>query len=127
MSFISDLKTLLTSDTSTNNFATGGIKEHLPVNYDITKNWVTYSYVETENLNTLDYNDIGASYVVDVLFISPIIGSIQTLTPTFHNYLINYRDDHIKDISLVEAEEIYIDVERELYYQTIRYEVLYLN
>lgn len=128
MGFLSDITTLITSDTSTNSFATGGIKfEHLPVNWDLTKNWLVFSYVEAESIDTLDANHIGSSFVLEVELISPTLSEIQSLTPTLNSYLLNYRDDNIKDISISEIAENYVDTERGIFSKTLRYDVLYLN
>jgi hypothetical protein len=127
MAILTDLIVAMTADTSVNTFATGGIKyDHLPVDFDATKNWVVFGYSSNGNINTIDHINVASEYTLNVQLISPTLATLESTSDVLIDHLISYDVGNLRSITLVD-DDLNIDTERVIYYKTLNFNVLYIN
>lgn len=124
MDFLTDLITCLTSDTSTNSWATGDIQyNHLPINFDKTKNWIVFWY-SGNSIDTMGYKAVYSEYELNIQLISEDLDSIINIFNTLNEYLLVYKTNELEFI-LSEDSDPEFNLEKAVYFKTIKYRVLY--
>jgi len=126
--FIDDLVDMITGDTSVNALATGGIKyEHLPVDFNSDLDWVVFGYTADNELRTLDGAGSITYYGLEVQTISKSMTNVLALSETIRTYLSSYDDgSNIRDVAF-DTDGISYNPEKQVYYLTANYSILYVN
>lgn len=125
--FINDLLNVMTGDTSLNAYATGGIRyEHLPVDFDSSKDWIVFSYTSMGNTDTLDFNNVMSEYNLMVQVISLELVNTINMADRIINYLVNVTSNNMGDIILID-DDVNINTEKNVYYRTMNFGVIYKN
>jgi len=129
MEIIESILNVITSDSSINELATGGIRyEHLPVDFDRSLDWIVFSYkfLNEEKVNTDSTKRI-IEYALDVQIISPDIDNVVIISDYLYNYLTNYDDnENVRDITMTDSDASY-DLEYKVYYKTQTYNILFIR
>lgn len=89
MSFQSDIKTIMTSDTSLNEYFNNGVNikyVHLPEDFDYTENWLVYDYNMSSQIGSMQAAACYSEYALAVA----ITSNDSALTNTLSEYLISY-------------------------------------
>lgn len=66
MAFGTDINTIITGDSSLNTSTEGIYYENLPANFDLTKDWIVYSFKRTEQQDCLESKNIFQKYNITV-------------------------------------------------------------
>lgn len=127
MSILTSLISCMSGDSSTNTFANGGIVyEHLPVDFDSSKTWIVFGYASSGNELVLSTNNALCNYNLNVQVVSQSINNVIDTSERLIAYLINYSDDNLNDISLVD-DDLNLNLERNVYYKTVNFDVIFTN
>lgn len=129
--FIDNLLTVMTNDSSLNEYVTGGIVyEHLPIDFDANKDWVVFSYIARGNTDTLQSNNVISEYNLEVQTISKSIVNTINMADRLINYLVNVHRDassyYMGDI-ILEGDSVDINTEKDVYFRTMNFGVIYIN
>lgn len=127
MAFIDDLVDVMTGDSSVNALVTGGIRyEHLPTDFDNSKDWIVFSFTTEDVERTLDGNKTSSNNL-QTQIISPSLENVQSIWNLLKPYLTAYDDgSKIRDIYIVDDDTDF-DTDRKVYYLTANYNVLYIG
>jgi hypothetical protein len=127
MAFIDDIVDVMTGDASINSLFTGGIRyEHLPTDFDNTKDWLVFSYTLEEEERTLDGNSV-YRYNLQTQISSPSLENVQSIWNIYNPYLSSIDDgSKIRDIYIVD-DDTNFDTEKRMYYLTANYNVLFID
>jgi len=127
MAFLTDLITCMSGDTSTNNFADGGIVfEHLPVDFDTNKTWIVFGYSNTGNAGVLGNNNVISNYNLSIQVVSPLAATVLDTANRLTDYLNSYSIDNLISI-ILSNDSLDLNIEKNVYYKTLNYDVLYVN
>lgn len=116
--FLTDLQTCMNADTSVNALVDGGIVfEHLPVNFDVKKYWVVYSYSATGMTDVMGAKRVLSEFNVLVQIIGPSIVKVIEIADLLDEHLINYYESGIVDVVLT-SDDLDLDTEKAVYFKT---------
>lgn len=126
MSFATDLAYLMTNDSSLNSWCDGGIHyENLPENFEITKDWIVYSFNKTGQNSCLDSQASFTEYAVIV----KIVGNDTVEVETVNDYLVEYLNGNsyngIQDI-IFTGDIHTLDLDKNIYMNTLNFNALYV-
>lgn len=127
---LNDIVTLITGNASLNTFITGGIKHnHVDIDCDKTKNWVTFTWKKTSSEDESGMKDAVCHYDLIIQCISPVDSTTIYMGEALNNYLSNYDDGiKIRNVSLKgDGEEIDWDSEKKVWFKTNVYDILYVK
>lgn len=126
MSFQSDFRTLITADSSLNTAMSGGIFfENLEDNYDITKDWIVYSFKKNSQSDCLKVKDAYTTYGVTLRIISPSTLKINSLADYLQDYLNGKTQGGIQDIFFI-GDSHSADLDRKQYSIVLEFNAFYL-
>ncbi len=125
MSFATDLSHIMSADTSLNSYCNGGINyENLPENFDLTKNWIVYTFNKTSQDSCLGSDAAIMRYTVVIKILSPSTETLETINDHIVNYLNGKSYNGIKDF-LFTSDNHTLDMEKRVYMNTLQFNVLY--
>jgi hypothetical protein len=128
MTFLDQLIICITGDASVNVLVTGGIVyEHLPKDFNSTKDWIVFSYTRSGGIDTLGQTDFAVEYDLNIQTISQNLASAITLTETLNNHFRTYDDGKIRYVSLFDEGDNGFNSEKAVYYKNTNYDILYTN
>ena len=126
MSFSVDLNYLMTNDPSINEWCDGGIQyENLPENFELTKDWIVYSFNKTNQGSCLNSSRAYTEYAIVIKIVSQDTFKLETM----NDYLIEYLDGQtyngIADI-LFTGDSHTLDLDKNIYMNTLNFNALYV-
>ena len=127
MAFINDLVDVMTGDASINALITGGIRYgFLPTGFDNTKEWLEFSHTLQSEDKTLDCFE-SSLYNIETQISSPSEDKLLAIWNLLKPYLTSYDDgSKIRDVSF-DTDGISYNPEKQVYYLTANYSILYVN
>ena len=124
MSFATDLNYLMTNDTSLNTYCEGGIMyENLPENFNLTKDWIVYSFNKASQMSCLG-NTFATNYNLTIKIISNSTIDLETISDHLVTYLNGNDYNGIIDI-IFESDNHTLDLEKNIYMNTLQFNVIY--
>lgn len=116
----------MTNDVSLSAWCDGGIHyENLPENFEITKDWIVYSFNKTSQNSCLDSTPSFFEYSLIVKIVARDTVKLETV----NDYLIEYLDGNsyngIQDI-LFTGDVHTLDLDKNIYMNTLNFNVLYV-
>lgn len=125
MSFATDIKYLMTSDTSLNTMSEGGIHyENLPVNFDFTKNGIIYSFNKTSQISCMNGGIALMQYNITAKILSTDPPHLEEINDYLVSYLNNKSYNNIRDVAFA-SDNHTIDLEKGVYVNILQFDVLY--
>jgi hypothetical protein len=128
MSFQSDLYTLMTADVSTLNIYISNDNicfENLKDNYNITKDWLVYSFKKSTQQDILISKNVFVTYIVYIRLLSMNTVSLNLLGDYVQTYLNNKSQNGIQDIKFITDTHSF-DLEKGQYSILLEFEAIYL-
>ena len=125
MSFGLEFRELITSDPSINAEVQGNFIENLPDNFDLTKNWLVYSFNKTEQQNCIQTADLFSRYDVTVRIISPSVDTLDRISNNLIEYLNNKTYKNIMDIRNV-GDVKSLNLEMNIYSCEIQFQSIFV-
>lgn len=126
MSFSTDLYYLMSTDTSLNSYCENGIHyKNLPENFELTKNWVVYSFNKISQLSCLESVILAINYNIFVDIISNSTEDLETISDYLVNYLNGKTYNKISYIIFIEDNHS-LDLEKQLYKNSLIFEAIYI-
>jgi len=102
MSFQSDLRTLMVGDSSINTMVNNKIYyENLEENYDLTKDWIVYSFRKASEQDCINSKNAFTTYSIYVRILSASTITVSTLSDLIQNYLNHKEQGGIADVWMV--------------------------
>ena len=124
MSFGTEIYTKMIGSSSINSQVKGVYFEHLPENFDLTKNYIVYSFKKETGISTLSTADLLKNYKLYVKTITPNNNTLLSLSDTLQTYLIGVVDSSIRFVDFV-SDNHSLDLEKGIYENTLEFNVLY--
>ena len=126
MSFSTDLNYVMTNDSSLLSYCDGGILyENLPENFEITKDWIVYSFNKVSQKDCLFSKSAYTEYNIFVEIVSTDTYKVEVINDYIVKYLNNTTYNGIHDISFI-GDSHASDLDRNLYINTLNFNALYL-
>jgi len=125
MSFSTDIKYIMDNDTSINTMIDGDILyENLPENFEITKNWIVYSFNKTNQISCLGSSAAITEYNLVVKVVGHDTLEVETISDRLVIYLNGNEYNQIRDIVFV-GDNHSLDLEKKIYMNTLNFNCLY--
>ncbi|HPI82200.1 MAG TPA: hypothetical protein PK122_03140 [Candidatus Paceibacterota bacterium] len=126
MSFQSDLRTLMTADSSLNAAVGNRIFfENLEENYDLTKDWIVYTIKKANQVDCMDSKNAYLTYTVYVRIFSRSTASLNSIGDYLQDYLNHKEQGDIHDIWFT-SDVHTIDLEKNQYSILQEYTAIYV-
>jgi len=126
MSFGTDLYHIMNNDASINSEIDGGIYyENLPDNFDITKKWILYHFLKSEQIGCLTNKKVATYFDVNVVLITQSTADLVTITDLLVNYLNDEEYGSIIDVTF-ENDGHSFDKEKNIYVNVLEFKSLYV-
>jgi len=127
MSFGTDLNTVMQADASLSSYCNGGIYyENLPDNFDLTKNWMAYSFRKTEQQDCLaGIKNVYTTYSIITKVIATDTNTLETISDHLVDYLNNKEQGGIKDTWFL-GDNHTIDLEKNIYINSLDFRSYYI-
>jgi len=126
MSFTTDIRYLMTADTSLNSYCDGGLYyENLPENFDLTDTWIVYSFNKSSQVSCLGSTAALTEYNLTVKIISPSTITLETVSDYIVSYLNGESYGGIGDITFI-GDNHSLDLVKKIYMNTLQFVILYL-
>jgi hypothetical protein len=126
MSFALDLRYLITVDSSLNTAVENRIYfENLEENYDITKDWIVYSFKKSSQQDCLTSTDVFTIYNVYIRLLSMDTVKINSLSDYIQDMLNNDSYGNIHDIRFVNDTHSF-DLEKGQYSILLEFSSIYV-
>lgn len=126
MSFTTDIKYIMTNDTSLNALTGGIYYEHLPEQADLENDYIVFTYNKTEQTNVFGKRDVISDYTLNVIVISTSPYRLSLLSNMIIDYLNNTKYGGIKEIYFM-SENRTKDLDEGIYLNTIEFNSFYNN
>ena len=124
MSFQSDIYSIITTDPSLN-AAVEGIKfENLSENYDITKDWVVYSFKKASQVDCLQ-DTAYSLYSIYIRIFSPDTIKLNALGDYIQNLIDDNSSGRIQDIEFI-SDEHNVDIDKKQYSIALEFSAIYV-
>jgi len=124
--FLNDLVEFMTADSSVNALITGGmVHPHLPVNFNSELEWVVFEYSLIEDIGTFGQKSVLSKYELSIQIISKDILAIENICNAIQSYIIIYPNEWGIDAYRADETSPDFDSENQVYYKTIKYQILY--
>ena len=125
MPFSTDIKTIMTGDSSVNAWCTGGIHyENLPENWQLTKTWLVYSF----NVNDEERCMSGSAYITNYNVVVKIVTTdtvlLERISDRLRDVLRGATSGNIRDMYFV-TDDHTMDLEKRIYMNTLNFVALY--
>lgn len=126
MSFSRDIAYLMNNDASLNAWCDGGIHyENLPENFELTKDWIVYSFNKINQGSCLN----SAPMYIEYALIVKIVARDTVKLETVNDYVMEYLDGKeylgIQDI-LFTGDSHTLDLDKNIYMNTLNFNALYV-
>jgi len=131
MSFVDDIYTLMTADTSLNGQVNGGIHyENLIDNWladtDDTE-WIVYEQRKSAQENCINSKNIYMTYRLTAVIIQRNTNTnVDTITNRLITYLNNYESGNIMDIAFI-SDQGGFNQQQNIYTNTLEFDCVYLE
>jgi hypothetical protein len=125
MSFATDIDYLMTNDSSLNGYCNGGINyENLPENFDLTKNWIVYSFNKSTQATFMGCDGTLTTYNLTVKAISKSTVDAETISDYVVSYLNGNSYGNIGYIYFV-SDSHALDFDKNIYMNTMQFDCMY--
>jgi hypothetical protein len=125
MSFSTDLNYLMTNDPSTSAYCTGGIHyENLPDNFQITKDWIVYSFNKSSEAFCMGSKGAYMEYTIYVKVVAGDTLNLETISDRLVDYLNGNEYGEIGDL-LFQSDNHTSDLEKGIYMNTLTFTAFY--
>lgn len=126
MSFSTDLNYIMKTDTSLNAWCTGGIYfENLPENFDLTKDWIVYSFNKVSQESCLNSNLAFMNYVITLKVVGTDTVKVELINDKVVDYLNGNSYSGIQDI-IFTGDNHTLDLDKNIYMNTLTFNALYV-
>lgn len=126
MSFKSDLKNILVNDASLMSSIENIHYEHLDHNFDLTKNWIDYTFRISDQVNCLGGQKIMQNYEIILRVIVPDTDERNNISNYVIDLLSGNINGDIKDIRFVNSSPGE-DLEKKTYFNTLSFDSVYVG
>lgn len=124
--FIEDLIGFLTSDTSLIESINGNlVSMELPPDFNANEEWVVFESTLSQNYSTFSTKNVAMKYDVVIQVVSKDILKINSISTALKELLKSYPNEWNIDANLIEDVDPDFSKERQVYYKTLRYSMLY--
>lgn len=124
MSFLLDFKNIITSDSSLNSSVEDICWEVLPENYDITKDWLVYSFRKASQADCMGQRTAYTTYQIMVRLLSPDTVKLNDLGDYIQNYLNDKEYGGIQNIWF-SSDNHSADIDKGQYSITLEFSAIY--
>jgi hypothetical protein len=125
MSFSRDLKYVLNADSSTTAYATGGILyENLPENFELSKNWIVYSFNKNSLTSCLSGISLFTTYNIVVKVVTTDTLTLENISDRLVTYLHSSSYGGIQDI-IFQNDNHSMDLDKNIYMNTLQFTSIY--
>jgi hypothetical protein len=125
MSFSRDLKYLMNADSSTTAYATGGIHyENLPENFELSKNWIVYSFNKNSLTSCLSGSSLFTTYNIIVKVVTTDTITLENMSDRLVTYLHSSFYGGIQDI-IFQNDNHSMDLDKNIYMNTLQFTSIY--
>lgn len=125
MSFSTDIMYIMNNDASINSYVDGDILyENLPENFELTKNWIVYSFNKTNQLSCLGSNAAITEYNLVIKIVATDTLELESMSDRLVTYLNGNEYGSIRDIVFV-GDNHNLDLEKKIYMNTLTFNCLY--
>lgn len=126
MSFATDVNTLM-QDASLVAYCDGGVYyENLPDNFDLTENWLAYSFRKTEQVNCLDSKNVYTQYTLTCKIVAFDTKTLEDISDYLVDYLNGKTQGDIADIWFT-GDNHTIDLEKQIYMNSCDFDSFYVG
>jgi hypothetical protein len=123
---INNIVTCLSGDATLNAYLTGGLRHnHIDVNSDKTKNWITFSSSIISSEDETNLKGAVQYHNLEIQCISPTDTTVVAMTDRLNTYLNSYDDGYIRNVGLISGDEIDYDFDQKVWFKTMIYDVLF--
>lgn len=123
--FLDDFIEFISADTSINNMCTGGIRfDHLPTDFDADKEWIVFGFSINEIYGCAGDKNALTRFDLEIQVVSKNIVVVESLASALNEHLLTYPNGWGIDSYLLD-ESIDWNSEKEVYFKTLKYNVLY--
>ena len=131
MSFVTDIYSVMTSDTSLNELVDGGIHyENLIDNWLANTDdnvWIVYDFRKTLQTNCINTKNIFMTYGLSVIVIQRNTNTkIDTITSRLIDYLNNLTLGKIQDVYFM-SDQSGFDQQKNIYTNALEFECIYIE
>ena len=125
MSFGTNLTTIMQNDASLSGYLTGGIYfENLPDSYDLSKNWLVYSFRKSSQNDCLSQKNVYQTYDITAKIVATDTVMLETISDYLVDYLNGKTEGNIQDTWFV-SDNHTIDLEKSVYMNSIDFQSFY--
>lgn len=125
MSFSTDFKALITADSSINYDIKGGIHwENLPENFEISKNWIVYSFAKGDQESCLTSTAAFTRYNIALKVICTDSIVLERVSDRIVSYLGGNSYGNIADVLFI-GDSHSLDLDKNIYINTLQFNALY--
>jgi len=129
MSFATDIYTLLTANTAINNAVDGIYFQILPDNESLTGSNIAYQFQLSDNISTLETNNVIDIYDVDLAIVCPDTATLDDIIGHIRAYLDNYDggvSSKFRDVNMISIDT-QNEGERGQFVGSLKYKIFYMN
>lgn len=125
MSFSTDIMYIMNNDASINSYVDGDILyENLPENFELTKNWIVYSFNKTNQFSCLGSNAAITEYNLIIKVVATDTLELETISDRLVAYLNGNEYNQIRDLVFV-GDNHTLDLDKKVYMNTLNFNCLY--
>lgn len=126
MSFATDLQDVMTNDSSINAYCEGGIHyENLPENFEITKDWIVYSFNKDAQQSCLGSTQPFTKYNIAIKIVATDTIELEKINDRLVTYLNGKTYSGIQDILFV-GDQHSMDLDKSIYMNTLQFDAIYV-
>ena len=127
MSFSTDLYYLMHNDASLNAWCNGGIHyEHLPENFEITNNWIVYSFNKVTQANCLNSPHSFTTYSIVIKIVATDTLQLELINDYTVHYLNGKSYGGFEDIVFT-GDDHTLDLDKNLYMNSLSFTAQYIR
>jgi len=128
MSFQTNIASIMTSDAVLNLLVEDICFDILPLDFELTKDWIVYNYRESERIDVMVQKNVLTKYSLYVKIVSSDTNNLLTITDEVNSYLTKYTDSNVLDIAFVnDNHNAGIVDDKDIFENTIEYTITYKN
>lgn len=126
MAYQDDLYHIMTSDTSLNTLVNNRIFfETLEENYDITKDWIVFSFRKASQVDCINSKNAFTNYIIFVRIISPSTETTKQLSDYIQDMLNGKEYNGIQDIWFINDTHSF-DLDKDQYSNLLEFNSIYI-
>ncbi len=127
MSYGTDINTLMKADASLNAYCNGGIYfENLPDSFDLSENWIGYSFRKSDQINYMNSDNAYTTYTIVAKVIASDTATLESISDRLVTYLNNKNQGGIVDIWF-NSDNHTMDLEKQVYMNSLEFDSFYVE